>query len=259
MRKFLVLTTFIATACQGGDKPSEAPPSNDAPPVRVVEPDDSDEAAPDEPEEIEPLGESYITTVVAMRKEPTNDRRIPNPENPDKKMANWLATLHAGETVEVLEHRDDWSRAKASDDTEGWIQSKFLLATEEAKVVTVHSDAKVFRRPDLLALNASRTIDPTTLLFRLQDKEQFSEVRNGYRTEWVLTDKLIDEEREIEATKLLSKARWLLDQKDDGYEPLMELIKSQFGDTDTVRLAEAAMTDAEDEDAGEAAEEEKSN
>lgn len=249
MRRVFVGVVAFGVACSTSESPENAEPESEL--GTEVEADSG--LIEEEPEPIEPLGSAYVITVAAMRRTPSSDKKITDPDKPKKRIANWVATLHQGETVELLERQDDWARARASDDTEGWIQQKYLASADSTKLATLHDEAKVFKRPDLLTLNASRTIKPATLLFRLKDKDQFSEVKNGYRTDWVLTDKLNDDEREVEASKLYAKARWLKEQRDDGYEPLMELIKAQFSDTRTVEaievqqalLEEAAEAEAE--------------
>lgn len=266
-------TTFVLTlmalgtsACSDPAPPPEAP--SEPPRIKAATEEEAEPAAPDpadaaEDEDVAAMGNHYVTTVVSMRRQATSDRKVPSEDDPEKKVSNWLATLHTGEEVEVTDLEGEWSRIRASDDTEGYVQTKYLLAAAESEPLTVHESAKTFKRPDLLTLNTSRSVEPASLLFKLETKDQFTKVKNGFREEWILTEKTVNDEQELAATKLLSKARWMREKKDDGYEPLMELIESQFGGTKVLTLTkeklaeeEAAAAESEGEESPEEAEEE---
>lgn len=242
----LAFTGLGATACSDNTPPPEPP----AEPPRIKTATEEEAEPAPEPEAIADdaavaMGNHYVTTVVIMRRAATTDRKVASEDDPEKKVSNYLATLHTGEEVEVMDLEEDWGRIRASDDTEGYVQTKYLLPASESEPLTVLEDAKIFRRPDLLTLNSSRTVEPASLLFKLETKEQFTKVKNGYREDWILTEKTVNDGTELEATKLLAKARWMKEKKDDGYEPLMELIESQFGETEVLKLTKAKLAEEE--------------
>ncbi|MEL6547067.1 MAG: SH3 domain-containing protein [Myxococcota bacterium] len=268
-RSAVLASILLFFACTDSTPAPE--PTNEPPKIAQGTDDDAPEAEPLPDPEPEPLGEAYVTVVTSMRKVPDTAYKVANPDKPGKKMSNWVATLHAGETVTVeSQENDEWSKSRASDDSEGFLQSKHLVSVSESSIATLLEDTKVFNRPDLLALNASRTLEPGTLVFKLQEKDQFSEIRAGYRSEWILTEKLVSDEKEVEAAKLLAKARWLEEKKDDAYAPLMDLLKTQFSETKVVgyvdeqeaiiaeALAEDAAADAEEAPAEDAKDEDES-
>ncbi len=261
MLRRIALFSLILAACSSKER---APEDAAAPPKITQGTDVPEEAEPAPEAEPEFLGEAYVTVVTSMRKTPSGDMKVPDPDKPGKKMSNWVALLDVGEQVTIVSgENEDWSKARASDDSEGFLRNRYLLSADEATLATVLEEAKIFNRPDLLALNASRTLEPGTLVFKLSEKDQFSELRIGSRTEWALTEKLVTAEKEVEAAKLLAKARRLREKNDDGYAPLMELLKSQFADTqieayinEQEALSEDIVAEAEADATADAAEEE---
>lgn len=241
LRRIAVLSLILA-ACSSKEAAPEAPSE----PPKIIQGADPADAPAPEPEP-ELVGEAYVTVTTSMRKTPNNDMKVPDPERPGKKMSNWVALLDVGEQVTIqARENEEWSKARASDDTEGFLKNRFLIAADEASLATVLEEVKIFNRPDLLALNASRTLEPGTLVFKVSEKDQFSELRIGSRTEWVLTEKLVLDGQEVEAAKLLAKARRLREKGDDGYEPLLELLKGQFAETKLVAYVEEQEALAED-------------
>lgn len=236
MLRQLKFVCVLSLAACTGEKKSE--PAAEPPPIKKAAVDEP--AAPAEPpaeSEVASMGQHFVTIMTSMRKQPTGDRKIPSEKDPNKKVSNWVTTLHSGELVDVLSHDGDWSLAKASDDSTGFVQTKLLLSAEESEPFTVLGETQVFRRPDLLTLNSSRKIEPATLLFKLEERDQFTKVKNGYREDWILTDKIVNDENEVKATTLLVKARWMKNKKDEGFDSLMNLIKTQFEDAKVVELA----------------------
>jgi hypothetical protein len=85
-----------------------------------------------------------------------------------------------------------------------------LLPATEVTEGTVLATAWAFDRPDLLAVNARRKVEPGTLLLILKARELFSEVDLGPGgTAWVLTEGITTRTDDVRASKLLEKARWL--------------------------------------------------
>lgn len=182
--------------------------------------------------------EAYVTSVSGLRRAATEDRQIEDPSGKKgKKVSNWVTTLHRGEMVRVLEVQGEWARVRASDESEGWLKKDGLLPTEGVTMATVLAPAKTFDRPDLLALNAKRTLEPGQLLYVTKSKDQFSEVNHaGSALTWVLTEALTSDRREVDASKLVNKARWLEERKDANADAIWELARSQFGDTKVMQL-----------------------
>ncbi|BDG06702.1 SH3 domain-containing protein [Anaeromyxobacter oryzae] len=163
---------------------------------------------------------AYVTAVVALRRGPTDAAKVPGPTGKD--VTNYLATLHRGEKVTLVEAKDDWARIRLSDDHEGWLRRTALLE-DAATEATVLVAADVFDRPELLAANAKRKIEPGTLVLVLKQRPPFAEVNvAGAQTAWVLAERLATGEKEVAVAKLVEKARWLVraGKKDEALQAL---------------------------------------
>jgi hypothetical protein len=231
MRRFSVVliavSAFLLSHCKGSE-PSE-PTEGGAEPGAEEQP--AQPAA--DPEQ------AYLMSISGLRRQPTEDRKVT--DEAGKSVRNWQTTLFRGEELTVLEVEGGWARAKASDDSVGWVQKEYLLPTEGVRVATVFEEIKTFGRPDLLTLNASLALEPGSLLFVLKTKDQFSEVnRFGQRTTWVLSEKINSEAAEVAAAKLLAKAKWLESKKDPSAEQVLDLAKTQFGTTRLIGMLAAS-------------------
>lgn len=172
---------------------------------------------------------AYVNAVAVLRREPTDAAKIPGKPGA-KDVSNYLATLHRGEKVGVLEAREEWARIRSSDDTEGWMKRSSLLEQEGVTEATVLAPADVFDRPDLLAANAKRKIEAGTLVLVVKARPPFSEVNvSGSQDAWVLTDRLNTTEKEVSVAKLVEKARYLVrnNKKDDALQ-LLALARQHF-------------------------------
>lgn len=229
MRKLPALASLLAlVACSKG-QPENAPPAQPG--------------APGAPAATTPAGTtSYVVTVVTLRKEPVAADRIVGPGG--KQVTNYTATtLQRGEQVTVLEVRDEWSRARASDDKEGWLRSTTLLDGAGVVAATVLQPADVFDRPDLLAANAKRKVEPGSLLLVVKARPPFSEVNvPGAQNAWVLTERLVTGEREVGVAKLIEKSRWLVrnNRKEEALQ-LLALAQSTFADVPLVQAMDAEL------------------
>jgi SH3-like domain-containing protein len=185
---------------------------------------------------------AWVVTVATLRKEPVATDRIKGPAG--KPVTNYLpTTLQRGERVTVLETRDDWSRVRTSDDKEGWLRSTAVLDGPGITAATVLQPADVFDRPDLLAANAKRKVEPGTLLLVVKAKPPFSEVSvPGTQNAWVLTERLATGEREVSVAKLIEKARWLVknNKKDDALQ-ILALAQGSFADVPLVSLLDTEL------------------
>lgn len=185
---------------------------------------------------------SFAVTVVTLRKEPVAADRIAGPGG--KQVTNYTATtLQRGEQVTVLEVRDEWSRVRASDDKEGWLRSTTLLDGTGVTAATVLQPADVFDRPDLLAANARRKVEPGSLLLVVKARPPFSEVNvPGAQNAWVLTERLATGEREVGVAKLIEKSRWLVknNRKEEALQ-LLTLAQSTFADVPLVQVMDAEL------------------
>jgi hypothetical protein len=150
---------------------------------------------------------AWVSGVTTLRREPTDAARVPGGGKKD--VANQLAVLQRGEKITVLEAREDWARVRSSDDREGWLRRSAVLEGDVVEA-TVLVPADVFDRPDLLAANARRKIEPGTLLLVVKSRPPFSEVNvSSGPNAWVLAERLATGEREVSVAKLAEKARWL--------------------------------------------------
>jgi uncharacterized protein YgiM (DUF1202 family) len=228
MRHIAVVATVLVALAACSEK---AAPEPTAPtPPTAAEPSEPAEPAA-EPEQ------AYLTYVTGIRRKPSDAKKV-EVEGKTKKVHNWLSTLYRGEEVTVLEVQGDWARVVASDETEGWVKKTGLLPTEGVSLATLFEKTKTFHRPDLLAQNTSRSIEPATLLFVLKTKNQFTEVNYyGQGSVWVLSDKLSVDPTEISAAKLLAKVQWLKGRKDPDADKVMELARTHFGETKLVAMA----------------------
>jgi SH3 domain-containing protein len=187
---------------------------------------------------------AYVSAVTTLRREPVDAAKVKGPAGKD--VANTLAVLQRGEKVTVLEIREDWAKVRSSDDREGWLRRPSLLEGDGIVEATVLVAADVFDRPDLLAANARRKIDPGTLLLVVKARPPFSEVNvSSGPNAWVLSERLATGEREVSVAKLAEKARWLArNGKQDEAKQILALARQQFAgvplvDALAVELGEA--------------------
>jgi len=202
MRKLLVLavSAVLATACKKGPAPAQQPGTSGQPTADASAPA-AEPAAPSSPT-------AYVTTVVVLKIEPVDAAKVKKADG--KETSNFRALLYRGEQVTVLETQDDWVRARTSDEKEGWLKRTSVLEASGVKEATVLTPEKVFDRPDLLASNAKRKLDPGTFLLVVKEKAPFSEVNySGGQNTWVLTERLASDEKDVAAAKLMEKARYL--------------------------------------------------
>lgn len=164
-------------------------------------------ATPDAPAPVQ-AEPAFVSTATTLRREPSEAAKVKGPAGKD--VPNALAVLQRGERVTLLEARDEWARVRSSDDREGWLRRPALLEGEGIAEATVLVPADVFDRPDLLAANAKRKIEPGTLLLVVKARPPFSEVSvSAGPNAWVLSERLATGEKEVSVAKLAEKARWL--------------------------------------------------
>ncbi|MGB8930175.1 MAG: SH3 domain-containing protein [Anaeromyxobacteraceae bacterium] len=198
---------------------------------------------PDAQAAVTPVEPAFVVAVVTLRKEPVVADRI-QPPGGGKLVTNYLpTTLQRGERITVLDTRDEWVRVRTSDDKEGWLRASSTLDGAGVVAATILQPADVFDRPDLLAANAKRKVDPGTLLLVVKARPPFSEVNvPGTQNAWVLTERLATGEREVGVAKLIGKARWLVksNRKDDAAR-ILELARGSFADVPLVQILEAEL------------------
>jgi SH3-like domain-containing protein len=201
---------------------------------------------------------AYVNAVATLRREPTDAAKVPGKPGA-KDVSNYLATLHRGEKVAVLETREDWNRVRTSDDSEGWMKRSALLEGEGVTEATVLSAADVFDRPDLLAANAKRKIEPGTLVLVVKARPPFSEVNvSGAQNAWVLSERLEASAKEVSVAKLCEKARYLVrnNRRDEALQilalarqefagaHLVDVLATELGEAPTVEAAPPATSPA---------------
>jgi SH3-like domain-containing protein len=228
------LAAILLAACER--TPAPAPTGEAAAPLPGVAP------APGLP------APAFVSAPTTLRREPTAAARVRQAGKKD--LSNVLAVLLRGEKVTVLEAKDDWARVRSSDDSEGWLQRGSLLEGEGVTEATVLAPADVFDRPDLLAANARRKVEPGTLLLVVKAKPPFSEVSvSSGPNAWVLTERLATGEKEVSVAKLAEKARWLRrNGKEDEAKQILALARQHFPgvplvDALAVELGEAPPPD----------------
>ncbi len=208
----LALATALA-ACS--KQPAKSPPAAVA------------GAGPAAPAATAPAGGAFVTSASALRREPTESARVQGPAG--KEVANAVAVLQRGEQVSVVETRQEWVKVRSSDDKEGWLRRSGLVEGDVTPA-TVLVPTDVFDRPDLLAANAKRKIEPGTLLLVVRTKTPFSEVNvSSGPNAWVLAERLATADREVSVAKLTEKARWLVrGGKPDEAKQLLSLAREHF-------------------------------
>jgi SH3-like domain-containing protein len=172
----------------------------------------------------------HVTVLATLRREPTEKAKA-------------IATLHRGERVLLVEARDEWSRVRASDGEEGWMKSASLVPTSQVQEGTVLALAWAFDRPDLLAANARRKLDPGTLLFIRKTKDLFTEVDAGPGgSTWILTDRVTTLPGDVAAAKLVEKARFLQrNARPDEARELLALLRSRSPESPLVAALAAEL------------------
>lgn len=173
----------------------------------------------------------YVIAVSILKKEPSDAKTVKGPK--DKQVANWISTLQRGEKVTLLEANEEYAKVRASDDKEGWINKKYVFPADGVTEATVLIPTDTFDRPDLLAMNVKRKVDPGALILVVKNRDLFSEVNvSGMSNAWVLTKSLVTDERAVMQAKLIDKARWLKNsKKEDEAKAILATLRSQFSDS----------------------------
>lgn len=187
---------------------------------------------------------AHVRSVTALRRQPSDAARVPGPAGRD--VPNQLAILQRGEKITVLEVREEWAKVRSSDDKEGWIRRAAALEGDGIAVATVLAPADVFDRPDLLAANARRKIEPGTLLLVVKAKPPFAEVNvSSGPNAWVLAERLATGEKEVSVAKLAEKARWLARSgKPDEAKQILALARQNFAGIPLVETLAAELGEA---------------
>ncbi|HET9551621.1 MAG TPA: hypothetical protein VFP50_01505 [Anaeromyxobacteraceae bacterium] len=189
-------------------------------------------------------GRAWVTAAASLRREPSDAAKVAGPAG--KQVSNYLLVLQRGEPVTLVEGGADWAKVKTSGDQVGWLKRASLLEQEGATVATVLVAADVFDRPDLLAANPRRKLDPGTLLLVVRQKPPFAEVNAGPGpTAWVLADRLVTAERDVSVAKLIEAARWLArnGKKDDALQ-LLALARGSFAGAPLVEVLAQELGEA---------------
>ena len=187
---------------------------------------------------------AHVSAVTTLRREPSDAARVPGQGRKD--VPNQLAVLQRGEKVTVIEAREEWAKVRSSDDQEGWLRRAAVLEGDGIAEATVVAPADVFDRPDLLAANARRKIEPGTLLLIVKTRPPFAEVNvSSGASVWVLAERLATGEKEVSVAKLAEKARWLArNGKPDEAKQILALARQHFPGIPLVELLAAELGEA---------------
>jgi len=198
-----------------------------------------------------PAGEeaAFIVTSAAVYRLPDEKAVDPKTNKPERA----FAYLQRGESISALKQEGDWTQIKTNDDKVGWTKNANVLLAEGINLATVIDEVKTFSQPGFTYLVAGKTITPGSVLFVSKTKDTFSEVNyvGAYKT-WVLNDKLIVDAREVEAARLVSRAKSLekgnegksgkdKEENDKKIKETWDLAREQFGDTRLMTALNAAV------------------
>jgi hypothetical protein len=231
------LAAFSTVACDSKKETATPPAAVVPPPANGTAPTAAPAAAA--PSAAPTTGFVVFTTV--LKREGSDAPKVADAKG--KQVANWLATLYRGERVTIGKEEGEYIQAKTSGEVEGFVKKSSLLIAPDVSEATVIDATDAFDRPDLLALNSKKKINPGTLLFVVKNREQFSEVNaSGASTIWVLNGKITTDANEIAVAKLLAKARSLKDaKKGEGVADLVGLAKSNFAEAKLVAVMETEL------------------
>lgn len=254
-RAFL-LAALGAAACQTPTPRQPAAADGAAAPADAAPAQRARDEAPDA--HIEPVdlrGVAFVREATALRRIGSDARFVE--AKGKKRQANYLTLLQRGEAIDVLEAESGFLRVKLSDETTGWVRQSAIRVGQNLACATTLSRLHCFTRPDLLAMDAARNVEPGTLLFVLREKDAFAEVDAGTAvTVWVLTDALERSSVEIEAAKIYQRASAVAARDAERAAPLFELLRNRFAATRLVSqlvppagAAFDAAQDANDTDA----------
>jgi len=220
---------LLVGACSRDARPAASPPS--PPPARAA-------------------GESFVTAPTSLRREPADPQRAR--ADGGKPLSASLALLQRGERVVALETRGDWSRVRASDGTEGWVRSTTLLGDDGVSEGTVLTQAWAFDRPDLLAVNVKRKVDPGSILLVVKTRDLFSEVDVGQGQHvWILSDRISSAPDDVMAAKLVEKARNLARSGHaDEAKQVLDLLRARLPNSPLVAVLSADLGEAPAADGG---------
>ena len=182
------------------------------------------------------MGAAFSGASQIVRRQPNEAKEVEDSGGRKKKFSNFVASVLRGEQITVVERHGDWARVRLSDGKAGWVKNDNVIDAPRTVLATNLDRVKTFLRPDLLALNASTQLEPGSLLFLMRTKDQFSEVDTGAaNTVWVLSAQITSETQEVEAAKLINRARILQQRNDPDAEAALDLAKTHLGLTRLVQ------------------------
>jgi hypothetical protein len=128
-------------------------------------------AVPGEPEA---GGPAVTTRISSVRIKASDDKTLAPKPGAKKGAANWIATLHRGERVNVVSVDGDWVKVKLSDDRAGFLKKKSILGGS-VEAATILEDRQLDDRPDPVALKGGKKASAGSLLLVYKNKDGFSE------------------------------------------------------------------------------------
>ena len=233
MARFVVAAFIIVTviACTGGTSgPEEAP----------VEGENAEAEVPPTPTiEVKP---GFATAGWAIWRAPTDEKKVPNPDG-EGTVKNYMLNVERGRPLERIGEQGEWSQVRLEDGTEGWIKSERIVIEDGAKLATATAEARMFKRPELLALVIDKKLPPGQLLITAGTEGKFTVVdypTGKYETQkmWVLTENLVFDSTEIEAAQVIQRVLKLRESDEAGAADLEDLARGQFPDSKLLPLLE---------------------
>lgn len=185
--------------------------------------------------------DAWVIGSTALRRAPTDDKRIEDPEGKkDKPVPNFVTLLDRGAAVSYAgsapKEDDAWVEVVLSGGQQGFIKVDKILPADEWKPRAVVEDTRRFTRPTYVALEADR-ISGGGLLFVGEGLGDFIAVdwpasQYGSRQSWALKSELPEpSEAEAEAAVMLTRILNLKDQKDVQWKELAKLANEQWPDS----------------------------
>ena len=150
----------------------------------------------------------FVSQEVALRVAPTDARHIAHPARPRQMVRNWRGVLLRGRQVEILRDAGLWVEVRVLDkngQNQGWVKRSDLVLADGLTLATTAEALAMFSGPDTTHPNG--LITAGTLVFVRERGDHTSLVHAEGKDGYVMSDRLLFEEDEVEAARLVTMAR----------------------------------------------------